>query len=172
MHIKKLKIKSSKNPVYKKLLKECYKYAEKSVHPSTHNAALLVDRNKIILRGINNLPLKVKQLKSRFQGDNKHVYPNHAERDLIYNAARKGIRTDKRTMVMPWLPCINCANAIISSGIKKLIVHKQMVERTKECWKKELKSALKLLKEAKIGIIAYDGLVGTTALMHKKRWNA
>jgi deoxycytidylate deaminase len=46
-------------------------------------------------------------------------------------------------MVMPWLPCIPCANAIITSGIKKLIVHKQMIIRTKEEWKEELINAMK-----------------------------
>ncbi len=42
-------------------------------------------------------------------------------------------------MVMPWLPFIQCANAIITSGIKQhLVIHKQMVERTDDKWKEEL----------------------------------
>lgn len=142
---------------------------KKSNHPSTHNAALIVDKEyKIILKGVNNLPPGVKNKKERFEGNNKHIYPNHAERDVIYKAAKMGISTDNLIMIMPWLPCINCANAIISSGIKKLIIHKQMTERTREGWVEELKNAVQIMGEAEIKIIAYDGLVGANAYMHKK----
>ncbi len=34
--------------LYKDLLKDCYDYASKSNHPSTHTAALLVDDEKVI----------------------------------------------------------------------------------------------------------------------------
>jgi len=172
MDIKSLDIKFSKEPKYASWLKECYIYSKKSNHPSTHNAALLIDNDKIILKGINTLPQGVKELKERFEGDNKHLYPNHAERDVIYKAAKKGIATDGLTMVMPWIPCIPCANAIISSGIKKLIFHKQMAERTREGWQEELKNAIQIMKEAKIELIAYDGLVGAKAYMHSQEWDA
>ena len=106
------------------------------------------------------------------KGPDKHIYPNHAERDLVYLAAKKGIKTNGLTMVMPWLPCIPCANAVISSGIKKLIIHKQMVERTREGWQEELKNAVKIMKEAGVKMIAYDGEVGAKAYMHSEFWNA
>jgi len=159
-------------PLYKNLLKDCYNYAAKSNHPSTHTAALLVEEDKIILRGKNVLPPKVKKLKERFEGDNKHNYLNHAERDVIYKAAKKGVKTEGLTMVMPWLPCIPCANAIISSGIKQLIVHKQMIEKTREGWQEELKNAIQIMKEAGIKIIAYDGIIGVKAYMHSQEWDA
>lgn len=172
MEIEKLEITISEEEKYKEMLIDCYDYASKSNHPSTHTAALLVDNEKVVLRGKNVLPPGVKELNERFEGDNKHIYPNHAERDVIYKAARKGIATEGLTMVMPWLPCIPCANAIISSGIKKLVVHKQMVERTKDGWKEELKNALQIMKEAGVKIIAYDGLVGAKAYMHHQEWMA
>ncbi|MBN2459380.1 hypothetical protein JXB28_03790 [Candidatus Woesearchaeota archaeon] len=172
MDLDKLGIKASKKAECGVLLKECYAYAKKSYHPSTHNAALLVDKGKIILRGVNVLPPRVKRKKERFEGNNKHIYPNHAERDLVYKAARKGISTSGLTMVMPWLPCIPCANAIISSGIATLIVHKQMVERTREGWQEELRNAVKIMKEAGVKIIAYDGRVGAKAYMHHEVWDA
>ena len=91
MNIKKLKIKVENNPKYKTWLKECYEYSKKSYHPSTHNAALLIKKNKIILKGVNILPKGVKKIKKRFKGKDKHIYSNHAERDLVYKAALKGI---------------------------------------------------------------------------------
>ncbi len=172
MDTKTLGIKISTNDAYKKLLRECYAYSAYSNHPSTHNAALLVSGDKIILKGKNVLPKGVLGKKERFEGDNKHIYPNHAERDLIYKAARKGIPTDKLTMVMPWLPCIPCANAVISSGIETLVVHKQMIERTREGWQEELKNAVQVMKEAGVKIIAYEGVVGAKAYMHSEEWDA
>lgn len=173
MDISKLdNIKISTEKMYGDFLKDCYNYASNSNHPSTHTAALLIKNKKVILRGKNILPPKVKELKERFQGDNKHIYPNHAERDLVYKAARKGIKTKGLMMVMPWLPCIPCANAIISSGIKQLVVHKKMIERTREGWQKELKDAVQIMKEAGIKVIAYDGVVGAKAYMHKHIWKA
>ena len=172
MKIEELEIEVSKKPEHAALLKECYNYAKRSNHPSTHNAALLVDGHKIVMEGANILPHGVKELKYRFEEGNRNIYPNHAERDVIYKAAREGIATKGLTMVMPWLPCIPCANAIITSGIEELIVHKQMVERTKEKWVDELKEAVKIMKEAGVAITAYDGLVGAKAYMHTQEWNA
>jgi len=133
---------------------------------------LLVAQEKIILEGVNILPPRVKYKKERFEGANKHIYPNHAERDVIYQAAKKGISTEGLTMVMPWLPCIPCANAVISSGIEKLIVHKQMVERTKEKWQEELKNAVQIMQEAGVEIITYDGVIEAKAYMHHQEWDA
>ncbi len=172
MNIEKLGIRTSTSEKYRDLLKDCYNYARRSNHPSTHNAALLSDGKKIVLRGVNILPPGVKEKRERFEGENKHIYLNHAERDVIYKAARKGLSTKGLSMIMPWVPCISCANAIISSGIKRLIVHKQMIERTKERWHEELKNAVQIIKEAGIEILAYDGVVGTNAYMHSQEWNA
>lgn len=157
---------------YAKWLKICYRCARKSTHPSTHNAALLIDNDNVALKGINILPPGVKNIKKRFEGKNKHIYPNHAERDLIYKAARSGIATKGLTMVMPWLPCIPCANAIITAGIRELIIHKQMVERTDEKWKDELQDATQIMTEAGIKIIAYDCPIGAKAYMHSQEWDA
>ena len=165
-------VKISLDKKYKNLLRYCYHCASKSNHPSTHNSALLVKNEKIILVGKNIFPKGVKSTKERINGKNKHIYLNHAERDLIYKAAKSGIKTNGLTIVMPWLSCIQCANAIISSGIKKLIVHKQMIERTRKEWQKELKDAVKIMEEARIKIIVYNGVVGEKAYMHGKEWNA
>jgi len=165
-------VKISEDPEYKNLLRLCYEYAYKSNHPSTHNAALLVEGGKVKAWGINTLPPGVENRKERFEGKNKHIYPNHAERDAIYKAAREGVKTEGLEMVMPWLPCIPCANAIITSGIKRLICHKQMIEKTDEKWVEELEEALELLKEAGVEVVAYDGKVGAKAYMHGEEWDA
>lgn len=167
-----LGIEISSDSRYASWLKDCYIYANNSKHPSTHNAAILIKDDKIILRGVNNLPTGVLEKAERFQSPNKHLYLNHAERDLVFLAAKKGISMDGLSMVMPWLPCVDCANAIISSGIKTLIVHRQMISRTKESWVGTLSDAIVILREANVSIIAFDGVIGVKAYMHKQEWNA
>jgi len=172
MKVDELDIEVSKDENYKGLLVQCYRHAKDSRHPGTHNAALLVEDNKVVLYGVNNLPPGVHETKERLESPNKHIYPNHAERDVIYQAAKRGLKTKGLTMVMPWLPCINCANAIITSGIKHLIMHKQMIERAKPHWDEELKNAVQIMKEAEVKLTVYDGMVGEKAYMHSKEWDA
>lgn len=171
MDLEELDLKISEKPEYKGLLKECYNYAKRSNHPSTHTAALLVDE-KVILKGANVLPPGVEAKQERFGGEEKHIYLNHAERDVIYKAARRGIPTEGLIMVMPWLPCIPCADAIITSGIKKLITHKQMIERTDKKWQGELKNSVEIMKEAGVDIVVYDGKVGAEGYMDGEHWEA
>lgn len=172
MDVSALDIVISREALHKEWLLQCYLHAQQSIHPSTHNAALIIRDNAVILAGVNNLPPGVSIVKERFEGENKHIYPNHAERDVIYRAARAGIPTQGLTMVMPWLPCIPCTNAVISSGIQTLVMHKQMIERTKERWREELRMGVQLMKEAGLNLIAYDGAVGHIAYMHGTKWDA
>ncbi|MBD3208834.1 hypothetical protein GF367_00250 [Candidatus Woesearchaeota archaeon] len=71
-----------------------------------------------------------------------------------------------------WLPCIPCACAIIIAGIKELITHKQIVERTSERWEEELQDGVHLMDEAGVRIIAYDGVIGVKNLMEHEEWDA
>lgn len=53
--------------------------------------------------------------KTRIGG--KHKYVIHAEQNLIYNAARNGVRTDSCFLVQTHSPCVDCARAVFQSGI-------------------------------------------------------
>lgn len=47
----------------------------------------------------------------------KYEYVIHAEQNLIYNAARNGVRTDSCFIVQTHSPCIQCARAVYQAGI-------------------------------------------------------
>lgn len=49
----------------------------------------------------------------------RYKYSVHAERNVIYLAAKLGIKTDKLIMVSPWATCSDCAQAIIQTGISE-----------------------------------------------------
>lgn len=51
----------------------------------------------------------------------KYAALGHAEVGAIGFAARQGIQTAGSTMVLAWFPCINCADAIVKAGVKRLI---------------------------------------------------
>lgn len=62
----------------------------------------------------------------------------HAEANAIYQAAKFGISLEGSTLYCKMEPCYNCAMAILSVGIKKVVCQKkyQKAERTREYFKK------------------------------------
>ncbi|MBI2452062.1 hypothetical protein HYV50_03210 [Candidatus Pacearchaeota archaeon] len=144
------------------LLREAYKQAwYHSDDDSTKTGVLLVDKKlKILVKTNNHFPPGTGQIPGALERPKKYTINNHAERAAVYKAAKKGIKTEGLIMIMPWAPCLPCANAIIYSGINKLVCHKQMVDRTLEDWRPELRDAFHLLKVNNIKILMYDGKIG------------
>jgi len=78
--------------------------------------------NELRSTGFNGFPRGVNdELKSRLERPAKYRWTEHAERNAIYNAARVGIPLEGCRMYLPWFPCMDCARAIIQSGICELI---------------------------------------------------
>jgi deoxycytidylate deaminase len=50
----------------------------------------------------------------------KYEYMIHAEANLIYNAARKGIRTEGHIIVQTLSPCFSCARMLYQAGIRTI----------------------------------------------------
>lgn len=51
----------------------------------------------------------------------KYFWMEHAERNAIYAAARRGFSTVGGTMVVTHPPCMDCARAIVQAGITTVI---------------------------------------------------
>jgi len=147
---------------YAGLLREVYRFAsENSNDISTFTAAMLVNDNlENLVIASNGFPPGTKDIEGWDQKPKKDQISNHAERAVIYKAAKMGVKTEGLTMIMAWAPCFPCANSIIYSGIKALVCHKQMVDRTPQDWESELSDCFKLLSKNKIIIIMYEGKVG------------
>jgi|SRR3989344_8581997 len=158
---------------YKNLLRESYIYAsEKSNDISTHTAAILIDsKKKKLAIASNGFPSHHTQIDGWDQKPLKDAISNHAERAVVFKAAKEGIKTSGSEMIMPWIPCFPCANAIIYSGVKTLISHKQMTDKTPQDWIPELEKAIKLLNLNGIKILMYDGKIGNCkGFMRKEHW--
>lgn len=143
------------------LLRLAYMEALESRDPSTQNGALLVDDFGNVLVGeYNRFPKNVAETPERWDRAVKLRWIEHAERNVCFAAARKGINAKNLIMVCPWAACMDCARAIIQCGIKALVTHKQAYDRTPECWKADVDEALGMLKEAGVRIIVFDGEIG------------
>jgi deoxycytidylate deaminase len=168
------KVTLSTDKRYSPLLREVYCYAKKHSNDiSTFTAASLINsKDETLAIDSNSFPKHHKNIEGWDVKPLKDAISNHAERAVVYRAAKEGIKTEGLTMVMPWIPCFPCANAIIYSGTKKLISHKQMVDRTPKDWIPELEKAVDLLHRNGVKIIMYDGKVGgCEGFMRGENWS-
>lgn len=171
MHLKQLPRQNYNNLIieimlsYKELLKEAYKKAIESTNPSTQNGALLVnDKGGILAQAANPFPDRIAETPERFKKELRYKYGVHAERNVIYNAAKLGIKTEGLTMVCPWAACTDCAQAIIQAGIKKLVVHKEALDLSGH-WAEDIAFANKMLKEAEVRIEIFEGKIGAPKIL-------
>jgi len=78
--------------------------------------------NELRATGFNGFPRGVDdEVGSRHERPAKYKWTEHAERNAIYNAARVGIPLEGCRMYLPWYPCMDCARAVIQTGISELI---------------------------------------------------
>lgn len=151
-------------------LKIAYDKATESTNPSTQNSAILVNQDgKIIISAINSFPEKIAENEERQRKPLRYKYSIHAERNVIYLAAKLGIKTDKLIMVSPWATCSDCAQAIIQAGIKKLVTHKQALDKSSD-WRKDIELAFSMLREANIEIIIFNGKIGSGKILRQGKF--
>lgn len=163
----------TKNLDWRWLLAIAYQEAKLSPDPSTQNGALLIDQDgAIVSRAVNRFPNGVKTTPERWERPLKYKVIEHAERNVLFNLARTGIRTEGLVMVCPWAACADCARAIIQCGIKKLVTHQQAHDKSPEFWRKEIEIAFVMLREAEVEVVMYDGLMGVEGVLHSGQlWN-
>lgn len=84
--------------------------------------------NTILSTGYNGLPRGISAREEsrhdRTSGE-KYAWFEHAERNAIFNAARSGTRLVGSVMYCSHYPCVDCARAIIQSGIVELVTRQK-----------------------------------------------
>ncbi|MDD5417338.1 MAG: deaminase [Candidatus Nanoarchaeia archaeon] len=151
-------------------LREAYLYgSEKSKDRSTKNGAVLVnDKMGIVSYGTCGLLPQIKDIPERHERPNKYNYLTHAERDVIFNAAKKGIPTEGLTMYCPWFACADCGIAIISAGIKKIIGHKEIMDNSPLYWMEKIKPSFEMFEEAGVEVILFSGKIGGVKTLYNE----
>jgi dCMP deaminase len=97
-------------------------------------------------RGVND---DIEARHSRETGA-KYVWSSHAERNAIYNAARIGVPLKGCVMYVPWFPCVDCAKAIIQSGIAEVVAYQPDLTDTR--WGEEFAVVSDMLREAAVAV--------------------
>lgn len=134
-------------------------FAQRSKDPSTKVGAVIVGPdNEVRSLGYNCFPRGVNDnIPSRFDRPEKYKWFEHAERNAIYNAARVGIPLKGCHIYVSWIPCSDCARAIIQSGITALIVEDLSIP---ERWRADFLVSIPMLREAGIVIRRPDVVKG------------
>lgn len=143
------------------LLREAYKIAVHSRDKSTQLGALLYRDGQIICGSENNFPRGVAETKERLQRPTKYMYVEHAERGAIYKAAMNGVPVHGTILICPWFSCADCARAIVLSGIKHVVGHKQMFDKMPPHWEESVNVGLGILKECNVTYEIIDAELNT-----------
>ncbi|KKM89951.1 hypothetical protein LCGC14_1243500 [marine sediment metagenome] len=93
------------------------------------------------------------RIPERLNGPEKYFWIEHAERNAIYNAARMGTPLAGCHLYLRWFPCMDCARAIVQSGISEVTAGPP--DLTNERWGEEFKRVLELFVE--VGIPVWTG---------------
>lgn len=98
-----------------------YTYASFSEDDSTRVGAVVIgDDNDQRTEGWNGLCRGVENTPERNERPTKYLYYEHAERNAIYNATRKGVSLKGTSLFVTHYPCADCARGIIQSGISRV----------------------------------------------------
>jgi dCMP deaminase len=159
-----------------KLMAKAYANANASPDPSSQNGAVLVKRQPngmldVVANGYNHFYKGVPgEVEDR---DQKLKEIEHAERDVLYGAAARGIETKGSIMVCPWAACYDCARAIIGTEVSALVYHRQRYLQTDKRWIDNVNEALHWLDAAGVWLYEFDGVVPQTKpiLISGKLWS-
>ncbi|MGL4494301.1 MAG: deoxycytidylate deaminase [Beijerinckiaceae bacterium] len=81
-----------------------------------------------IITACNTFPDGVRDLPWRHEGDGRFVWMEHAERNGIFAAARQGRALAGARIATTFFPCIDCARAIVQSGIRTVVAPKPALD--------------------------------------------
>lgn len=105
--------------------------------------------------GWNGIPRGVNEsIKVRSERPTKYHWYEHAERNAIYNASRRGTPLEGSIMVVNRYPCSDCARAIIQCGIKMVIT--VPYDSNNKQWVESWNIASEMLAEVGIPILTTD----------------
>lgn len=101
--------------------------------------------------GYNSFPRGLDdEVEARHTRPEKYKWTEHAERNALYAAARIGVPVDGCTMYLPWFPCMDCARAIVQSGISTLVAFQPDLNHPQ--WGDDFRMAIALLREAGVEV--------------------
>lgn len=143
------------------LMRATYRAALNSTDQVTRNGTVLVNQQgSMLMTGFNHHVKGYGEMPEHHERPLKYNLTEHAERDVIFKAARLGIMTNGNTMVGNWVACPDCARAIVIAGITRVICHHECMERTPSRWVEMVNLGLEILQRGGVELIQWSGDVG------------
>lgn len=139
----------------------CYLVGMRSLDEHTHVGSVIVDSDNVLVStGYNSLPRGIESgeggVRLSREGGEKYYWVEHAERNAIYNAARRGTILKGCKLYVPWMPCTDCARAIIQTGISEVIIHRNGQDfydsHSNGNWDESYKRTLAMLEESGVAV--------------------
>ena len=127
---------------------------------STKVGALIIgEDNEPLSWGYNGFPRGVndEQPERHDRTKEKYQWSEHAERNAIFSAARSGHKLLGSRIYVSSLPtCIDCARAIIQSGIKQVFLEADALIQDR--WKENWELTQQMYKEAGVDVLVIPNL--------------
>lgn len=105
-------------------LEICKVVGSRSKDPNTQLGCIIVGpAHEIRSTGYNSFPRGIRDdVPERLERPAKYLWIEHAERNAICNAARAGTATERCTIYVEIMPCMDCARAIVQAGISEVVI--------------------------------------------------
>lgn len=108
-------------------------------------------------RGVRDQPSEVPE---RYERPEKYLWTAHAEANAVYYAANVGIPLGGCFIYVDWLPCAQCADAIIQAGIKKVVYDADSSssnnEELRKRWEENHRIANIKFSESGVTVVAFS----------------
>lgn len=137
----------------KRYLEIARQVASWSKDPSRKIGAVIVgNQGQIISQGFNGFARGIDDTPERYSDRaTKYKFVVHAEANAIYNAIHNGASPSGATIFVTGLPvCHQCADAIIQTGVKRVVMDTAPGANTCTGWLESGHLALQKFKEAKV----------------------
>jgi dCMP deaminase len=132
--------------------------AAHSTDRSRQVGCVIADKaGQIVSEGWNTVPNGCTHTEERHARPAKYAWTEHAERNAIYAAARRGQALDGTTIYVPWFPCADCARAIVQSGITSMVSYPP--DFSDPSWGDDFRMVAEMLNEAGVEMRFQDGVV-------------
>ena len=123
--------------------------------PDTKVGCVIAKLGVVLSLGSNTLARGIRSKPERLKRPEKYLWVVHAERNAIFHAAQHGLSLEGAELYLEWFPCVDCAQAIIQSGIEWVFA--APVEASKDSgWYDELLVAHEMLLEAGVKLETWD----------------
>jgi dCMP deaminase len=133
----------------------CKHVATRSKDRSTKLGAVIVDNeHATVSTGYNSFPRGIDDyVEARYERPEKYFWFEHAERNAIFGAARNGTSLRGCKIYCAWMPCADCARAIIQVGIVEVILDGELYEARANdpVWSESFKRSIQMFDEARVG---------------------